>query len=287
MKEIPELTQEMLNKLFQANVEPSFRRHVNLSELNQFTQEEVLQINGVFEEKFSVLGVDIYQYSLFPPEKQVFVPFVFHRVYNYSVRLVKENFSFIFQKTDEKLFNDRFISTGDGGFLIMETPLHSIIFGLVLEIVFRMYNSYHYLPHLREKIGSVNLRYSITYDNVYRFHSNYFGSAIINNARLLYKDKLNRLLIEAPTYEWFMKTIAGVEYLQILHLKELMNIPDFSDYEESYFREQNALIPPEDVHNFSLKREGIKSVDIQKIGIIRAKATQLNVYNLSLLRNTA
>jgi hypothetical protein len=60
---------------------------------------------------------------------------------------------------------------------------------------------------------------------------------------LLSKDQLNRLLIDYHTYEWFMKSIAGVENLQTITLIELRQIPDFSDYEDKFNEEQNALIP--------------------------------------------
>lgn len=279
MKKIPEVTQEMLNKYFHANVEPFFRRYVDIKELSQFTDDENKQIEGLLDNRFSILGIDIYQYSLFPPEKLMFVPFVFLKVYEYSARLLKDNFSFLFQKVDKKWFHDKFIDTGDGGFLILETPLHSVVFGLILETVFRLYNSYHFLPMLREKVGSVTPRYAITYDNIYSLGDNYFGAAIINNARLLHKDKLNRLLIESHTYDWFMIAITGVENLQVLCLKELMNLSDFSDYEAHFDNVTNALIP---TGKNESRQEGIKSVDIQKIGPIKEKSTELDVYNLHI-----
>ncbi len=115
--------------------------------------------------------------------------------------------------------------------------------------------------------------------NVYSFDNNYFGAAIINNSRLLHKDRLNHLLIESHTYDWFMIAITGVENLQALCLRELLKIKDFSDYDKNFDQAQNALIP---IDNNELKQEGIKSVDIQKIGLIREKTTELDVYNLHI-----
>jgi hypothetical protein len=79
-----------------------------------------------------------------------------------------------------------------------------------------------------------------------------------------------------------MKSIAGVENLQTITLIELRQIPDFSDYEDKFNEEQNALIPTSHLHNIGLINEGIKSVDIQKIGLIKSKYTELDVYNLHI-----
>lgn len=49
---------------------------------------------------------------------------------------------------------------------------------------------------LYEVIGEINLRYSLTYDNLYFYNKNYYGPAIINCARIMSKDKLNRFLLD-------------------------------------------------------------------------------------------
>ncbi|MFA4901182.1 MAG: hypothetical protein WC600_00400 [Desulfobaccales bacterium] len=284
MNDVPEITELFINEMFQANVEPLFRRNVDYTDLERFsfTKKQNKQVEEILNKKFSVLGFDIYKYSKFPQEKQIYIPLVLQKVYEYAVRLLKDNFTFLFQKVEKTYFLNGLISTGDGGFLILETPLHSIIFGLVFETVFRMFNSYRFLPRLRQTVEGVTVRYAITYDNVYRFKNKYFGSAIINNSRLLSKDKLNRLLIDSATYEWFMKSIAGVENLQTTTLKELKGLSNFKDYDDKFFDEQNALIPAEHLQNIGLKNEGIKSVDIQKIGVTKSKDTDLDVYNLHI-----
>jgi len=90
------------------------------------------------------------------------------------------------------------------------------------------------------------------------------GSAIINNAWLLRRDKLNRLLIENNTYEWFLNSIAGVENMMITGLNDISQIDEFNDYKKYDINDKhNALIR---MDNDVLYREGISSVDVQKIG---------------------
>jgi hypothetical protein len=286
MIDVPEIEDRLVNEIFQANVQPLFRRNIDYDDYENFivTDGQKSQIKTILNKEYSVLGFDVYQYSHLPQEKQIFVPLVLQKAYNYAVDLLKDNFTFLFQKVEKLDLKNGLISTGDGGFLILETPLHSIVLGLVLETVFRMFNSKRFLPRLRKIVGDVTIRYAITYNNVYKFKEKYFGSAIINNSRLLGKDKLNRLLIDSETYEWFMESIAGVENLQTLTLEELQQKRDFVNYDKNLFDGQNAnaLIPAMHVQNIALKDEGIKSVDIQKLGLIKSKGTELDAYNLHI-----
>jgi hypothetical protein len=176
MNELPEISEQMLNELFQASNQPLFRRNVNYNDISQltFTESQNSKIAEILNVKFSVIGFDIFQYSHFSQDKQLFVPFVLYKVYDYALQLVKDNFSFLFQKVDKSFLQNRFISNGDGGFLILETPIHSIIFGLVIETVLRLFNSYRFLPRLRNTVGDVTFRYAITYDNIYTLKNNFF-----------------------------------------------------------------------------------------------------------------
>lgn len=284
MKHIQEVTREVLNGLFELNVEPFFRRRIDRDELNKFSQnnKQSDEVDNLLRQEFSVLGIDIFRYSSFPVEKQIFVPVVFRQVYDYAVRILRDNFKWLFQSHEKYLFDNRFISTGDGGYLILDTPLHSIVFGIVMELAFRMYNSFHLFAKLRNAVGAVTPRYSMAFGNVYKYDHNFFGAGIINCARLLHADRLNRLLIDGSTYDWFMIEIAGLENLRVLCLNELVNQPDFTDYDTKYFDEDNALFPAHDVHSYELKRDGIKSVDVEKIGIIGIKNTEIDVYNLHI-----
>jgi hypothetical protein len=128
------------------------------------------------------------------------------------------------------------------------------------------------------------VRYAITYDNIYKYNrnktANFFGAGIINNARIMSKDKLNRFLIDDNTFKWFLTSITGIENLLSISLKDLTKLGEFSSYDIGKMEKgQNALIR---VDNTTLSLEGIKSVDVQKIGTIREKESEIDIYNLHL-----
>lgn len=228
----------------------------------------------------SVLGLDIYQYSTgYGVIEQALIPFLFRRFIETTIDQCFANHKFIFQKYDRQRIYDHFISTGDGGFFIFDTPLHSILFAINFAIVLRVYNAFHFYPKLRRIIGSINLRYAITYDKIYKFGDNYFGRALINNARILQRDNLNRCLIDQNVNTWFLVNIGGIENLQVITMSEIANIHDLlDDYDSSILDEH-----PDEIFGIIEKRTyGIINSDILKIGKIQSKSTELNIYLLHL-----
>ncbi|MBN3035331.1 MAG: hypothetical protein JW861_07070, partial [Bacteroidales bacterium] len=176
----------------------------------------------------SVLGLDMYQYSSYPELEQTLIPYLFKIIFEATIKLCFTNHRFIFQKYTGEQLRKSYISTGDGGFVIFHNPLHAVLFACNFAIILRAYNSYHYYPRLRNIIGAINMRYAITYDKIYTFNKNYYGRAIINNARILIKDSLNRCLIDEHVHSWFMTNLDGVENLQIATLTDISNIHEFS-----------------------------------------------------------
>ncbi|MBW6460772.1 MAG: hypothetical protein K0B08_09380 [Bacteroidales bacterium] len=226
----------------------------------------------------SVLGIDIYRYGQYKHLEQVLIPPLFKILFEKAIRLCLENNQFIFQRYTKEKIENSFISTGDGGFVIFDTPLHSLFFAINFEMVVRAYNSYHLFPKLRNIIGSISLRYAISYDTIFHFDDNFYGSAIINNARILDKDTLNRCLIEQQAYDWFLISIDGLENLQILSIEEIANIYDFLDYDRSLLdKGENEILD-----NNTSRRTGIINSDILKVGQIQSKQTLINIYNLHL-----
>nr|NQU92294.1 hypothetical protein [Bacteroidota bacterium] len=127
----------------------------------------------------SVLGIDIYQYSTgYGVLEQALIPFLIQRFIEITIDQCFANHKYLFQKYDAQKIKDHFISTGDGGFFIFETPLHSLLFAINFATVLRVYNAFHFYPKLRRIIGSINMRYAITYDKLYQFGDNYFGRAL-------------------------------------------------------------------------------------------------------------
>ncbi len=228
----------------------------------------------------SVLGLDIYQYSTgYGVLEQALIPFLFTRFMETTIDQCFANHKYIFQKYDPKKIRDHFISTGDGGFFIFDTPLHSLLFAINFAVVLRVYNAFHFYPKLRRIIGSINLRYAITYDKVYKFGDNYFGRALINNARILQRDNLNRCLIDQNVNAWFLVNIGGIENLQVITTSEICNIHEFiDDYNCTILDEES-----DEIFGIIEKRTyGIINSDILKIGKIQSKYTELNIYLLHL-----
>jgi hypothetical protein len=228
--------------------------------------------------KKSVLGIDIYRYGMYPHLEQILIPSLFKIFFDKTIKLCLENNQFVFQNYTKEQIENAFISTGDGGFVIFDTPLHALLFNINFETLVRAYNSYHLFPKLRNIIGSISLRYAITTDTIYYFENNFYGSAIIINSRILEKDSLNRCLIDQDTYNWFLINIDGIENLQVLTISEIANIYEFQDYDKKYIRQGNNEIMNTRISRYS----GIINSDISKIGQITSKEMSLNIYNLHL-----
>ncbi|HAG15793.1 MAG TPA: hypothetical protein DCG69_04610 [Bacteroidales bacterium] len=226
----------------------------------------------------SVLGIDIYRYGMFKHLEQTLIPTLFKIFFTKTIKLCLQSNQFVFQKYDAKKIEHSFISTGDGGYLILDSPMHALIFVINFEIVVRAYNSFHLFPKLRKIIGAISLRYAITYDTLFTFDDNFYGSAIINNARILEKDGLNRCLLDENTYNWFLTNIDGIENLQVYTIYDVANIYHFQDYDTKFIEEgENEILGPV----FS-RDKGIINSDISKIGQIFAKEVSMNIYNLHL-----
>ena len=228
--------------------------------------------------KKAVLGIDIYRYGMFQHLEQTLIPAIFKIFFDKTIRLCLESNEFVFQKFTKEIIEQSFISTGDGGFLILETPLHATFFAINFEVVVRSYNSFHLFPRLRKMIGSISLRYAITFDTIFHFDNNFYGSAIINNARILGKDNLNRCLLDESSFSWFLTNTDGIENLQVYTIQDIANIYDFQDYKTDLIENGNNEIISQEKTRLS----GIINSDILKIGQIQSKEVNLNIYNLHL-----
>ncbi|MGB1040572.1 MAG: hypothetical protein ACPGVD_06855 [Flavobacteriales bacterium] len=259
----------------------------DINEFNKYCHEDVdeddllkLLKKEIKTESFSrktVLGIDIYHYSQYKPLEQSLIPILFKLIYDQASELCSSSSSFLFQKYKSKdTFGKMFIDTGDGGFQIFDTPIHAVAFAVNFQMVVRYYNSFRYFPKLRKIVGPLSLRYAMTHDKIYKFDSNYFGPAIINNSRILIKDSLNRFLLDENTNNWLLYKINGIENLQNLSLIQLKELRCFADYKK--VDGKNKIYSDTEGFNFG----GITGCDIQKIGDITAKKTLLTIYNLHL-----
>jgi hypothetical protein len=227
----------------------------------------------------TVLGIDIYHYSQYKPLEQTLIPILFKIIFEQVSSLCILNSSYVFQKyKNAETFNKLFINAGDGGFQIFDTPIHAIAYAINFQMVVRYYNSGRFYPKLRKIVGPINLRYAMTTDKIYKLNKDFYGPAIINNARILSKDSLNRFLLDKNTYDWFLQNINGIENLQLVSLNQIDELDDFTDYDFSENENINEIYPKKLGFNF----DKIITSDIQKIGKIETKLSQLSIYNLHL-----
>ncbi len=226
----------------------------------------------------SVLGIDIFKYSSYGVFEQTLIPFLFRTLFKSATKLCLTNHKFIFQNYDEEHFEKNFISTGDGGYIMFDTPLHSLLFAINFAVMLRTFNAYHLYPRLRRIIGGVSMRYAITLDKIYVFENNFYGRGIINCARILSKDDLNRCLIDENVHSWFTINMEGLENLQVITIDDIANIFDFKSYDRTLLSTHSDEIFQHDIS----RRYGIINADILKIGKISSKETELSIYNLHL-----
>ncbi len=280
IKEPAELTSSLVKTLY-SKIHHDF--------LNNKRNDHMPHLVNILEEHFriknitrkTVVGFDIYQYSKYKPVQQILIPFIFNYIYIQTIINCQKKDPYIFQFYTDDTFKNQFINTGDGGFQILDTPIHGISFLINFTKLLRDFNSYRIYPKLRGIIGNIDIRYALTHDHVYfikylNSKSNLYGSGIINNARIMSKDKLNRLLIDNQTYDWFMSRIGGIENLQTICLDQIKNILEFK---KDQYRED--LI---DRNNFSFEKvkyptHGISTSDALKLDNIIAKDENFTVYN--------
>ena len=275
---------------------------------NQTETESKELINNIKDffkskkEKKAVLGLDIYQYSKYKGEKQDLIPVILKKLldkaFNDFKKYEKESYN-----RNQNILTD-FIDTGDGGYWFFDNPLDALVFTMYINLTVHAFNSYIFYPRLREHIGIFTVRFALTYDDVYKLDGKNYGTAIINNARIMSKDKLNRLLIDETTYDWFLKELNGVENIKnfvsvnlqknnrIIALKDKdYEIDDPLDLLKSKY--ENSLVlgvwkeneSKKDLAkgNLDLSRElfdVITNVICQKLEQINVKDDSFKVYNL-------
>lgn len=223
-----------------------------------------------------VLGIDIYQYSQYPTIEQIYIPVVFDWLYHMTATNIIKSEKYFFYNYGASVsdFKKKFISTGDGGFQIFEDVLQAVIFATYFQISVRRYVTGGATGQLEKNlykiVSSLELRYAISRDKIYSYKSNYFGPAIINNARILSKDSLNRLLVDLNSILWLTKNLNAAENLLDIDKEALAKTNYFKNYDKSkssrLFDTSGKII----------------SVDLQKVGTLKAKEAMLDIFNMHL-----
>ena len=194
-------------------------RELSQNLLNKPLAIQAETIEGIANsgEKYAVFGVDIYQYSKMPPGGLVALPAILDKlIYTSSQICVKYAPKLFLPSQDSVSPFSRYVSTGDGFFMIFENPVQASIFATQFASVVRFINGGLFRDSIYSGTGELFARYCVTYGHVYKYGSNYFGRAIIDCARILSRDKLDRFLIDKHTHEWFLSQIYGIENLKNL-----------------------------------------------------------------------
>ena len=111
------------------------------------------------------------------------------------------------------------------------------------------------------------------------FDHSHYGRAIINNARILNKDTLNRCIIDQNVYDWFTLNIDGMENLQLITIDDITNIYEMQGSYDTQILEEHE----DAMFGHKISREtGIINSDVLKIGEIHSKESNISVYNIHL-----
>jgi len=234
---------EVIEKKYVENYEHEYNKLTS-----KFTIEDIdsidKELQSLHADKFlasAVLGIDIYKYSKYSGFRQVLIPVLFDSLYQDTIEHCSCGELFLFQnevqynvsenivdiKENETLksFYGNNIPTGDGCFQIFKTPIQALVFAIYFQLNINHFNAYNDSAELREYVGDLCVRYTLTYGDVYRYDngiiSNWYGRPIINNARILSKDKLNRFLVDLSVIDWFQRRMVGIEHIGKYNLNML------------------------------------------------------------------
>lgn len=252
---------------------------LNLEDL--FPESILNEIEQNHTSEKTVIGLDIYHYSKMEDKSQILIPVIFDLLFAQSEKWMKQYEKNLIQ--DDKQLEDSFIHTGDGGFLLVDNPIIGIVFLLHFYTLLNLYNSGLYLREYFENTKEIEIRACMTKGSVFKYHSNFFGKAIIQNARILAADKLNRFLIDENVNNWFNKNINGITSLLIRtgeEIEELLKLPQESLKESKIFCYSNFLT----IDGISAGNSSIKHVTKQKIGEISVKDDKNSIYNVEIQR---
>ena len=229
----------------------------------------------------TVLGLDIYKYSKKKEDKQKLVPIVFDILYRQTVEWITEFEIEIF--TDLKNIRKKFIHTGDGGFQIFDNPIVGIVFLIYFFTILTLFNNGNCFDKIRKFVGKIEIRACLTLGNIYKYNKKYFGKPIIQNARILSADKLNRFLIDENINNWFDKHLNGLTSIKIRtarDIEKILKIPNESYTKSRIFPQSHYL----EVDSLPVGGHPIVNVTNQKIGELSVKNDINSIYNVELQR---
>ncbi|MBM9578181.1 hypothetical protein JWG45_13570 [Leptospira sp. 201903070] len=268
----------LLNTILSGDIKDYYESSVFQPNRDSFQKHVSDSLDFPSWDKQAVLGLDIYRYSKMEELSQTLVPIIFDLIYQEASRHVLLIEPIIFQNYDEERFSINFISTGDGGFQIFDNPLQAVIFAMAFQNLLHLFNTFHFYPNLRSIFEPLTLRYCLTFDHIYQYRENFYGRAIITNARIMSLDVLNRFLLDESAMLWFATTFNGIESIRITRLPDVarrLNLSIGENPQSLYFSTERTPFS----FNDTLR---IPMIISQKIGIHSPKGDVVNVHNLYL-----
>ena len=238
-------------------------------------REELLVSLSKAYSRRTVLGIDIYRYSKMEIVAQTLVPYVLKKLYfSAAARCLKKE-TFFFPAKSEEWFDQSNIDTGDGYFQIFDNPIQALIFLIHFEAELKILNSMNGSedPEIAMIFEQpLVARYTITEGPIFDFDGTKYGKGIIDCARIISKDRLNRLLIDRNVSDYFVINFNGIETLQVTSLEDLRNIKDLE-------HDPNGLsvlfLPDGD-------ESAISRLDIQQIEKVSVKDDDFEIFNVYL-----
>lgn len=223
---------------------------------------------GEEPERHAVLGMDVYEYSKMDNECRIMLPVIIYECLQKTLKDLTINEPDLFQNTFHDSFKENFSDTGDGFFIVFDNPLLSLIFATYFQTNLNQFNIGIFLTEYKKLFNEkINLRYALTFDEIYIYNNKKYGNAIIKNSRLLSLDRLNRFLIDANAINWFEKNTYGIESLSTYKL----NHKDGIEYK----------IIPKDTKSVFLNA-GQVDINLMHIGKKTAKDDINNIYSMHL-----
>jgi hypothetical protein len=208
---------------------------------------------------------------------QVLLPFLLSELHANTVEKLIKHEPYIFE--DYLQEDIPRIDTGDGGFIIFNNPLCGLLYTIYFQFNLDLFNTYHVTPEFRDLIGSIEVRYSMAYDKLFKSENNFYGPSIINSARINSKDKLCRFLIDQNSKDWFTEYFNGIENICQLNDVEVKNIL-FKAFNlskgELIYKVSSIFTKHKDKH------WGIKNINLIDIGKIQSKDQIIYIYSLHL-----
>ena len=225
----------------------------------------------------TVLGIDVYRYSQYGRLAQAIIPHVLHSILKLTVENLIEHEEAFFSKESAPKLEKDYIDTGDGGYLIFEKPLQALLFLIYFQANLLVYNTSNIWPELTYITRALSVRYCLTLHGLYKYESTWYGPAIINNARILASDKLNRLLIDSNVKDWFDLNTNGIETLAVLSLEDFKTSEDLKSLLLAGEGKKSLVFPQK-----SSPINIIRNVNQSQIGQVSIKDDLLAVYNLHI-----